>query len=251
VPSFPRTPFFAGSALPPLRSGQVFLDETEHFLHNRSASVATLRKLFAFGPECRSRSLRNQRSPSPESSSWEEQTVNLARMTVDYRRTAARSTHPAKPNYDRQTVSAGVELSARRLGMEVCTGRRVAAHLDSHLPDDQSIRNVMCHRLAANFRMPRDPTAATRFAVTSRLPGSNPVQILKMCLVRLMLRAEAVAFSILGTALDRITPPPHASQNSSVFAARQLERHAVQPLLWLNPKLLRQRRGDIHGAGRV
>jgi len=30
--------------------------------------VATLRKLFAFGPECRSRSLRNQRSPSPESS---------------------------------------------------------------------------------------------------------------------------------------------------------------------------------------
>ena len=44
-----------------------FLDEPEHFLHNRRASVATLRLLFAFGPECRSRSLRNQRSPSPES----------------------------------------------------------------------------------------------------------------------------------------------------------------------------------------
>jgi hypothetical protein len=36
--------------------------------HNRSASVAALRKPFAFGPECRSRSLRNQCSPSPESS---------------------------------------------------------------------------------------------------------------------------------------------------------------------------------------
>src|SRR5438876_4191616 len=45
----------------------VFLDEAEHFLHNRSASVATLRALFAFGPECRSRSLWNQCSPSSES----------------------------------------------------------------------------------------------------------------------------------------------------------------------------------------
>src|SRR5437763_10059660 len=45
----------------------VFLDEREHFLHNQSASVATLRALFAFGPECRSRSRRNQCSPSPES----------------------------------------------------------------------------------------------------------------------------------------------------------------------------------------
>ena len=52
----------------PLRSGQVFLDEAEHFPHNRRASVATLRRLFGFSPECRSRSLRNQRSPSPESS---------------------------------------------------------------------------------------------------------------------------------------------------------------------------------------
>ena len=46
---------------------QVFLDEAEHFRHNQGASVATLRELFAFGPECRSRSLRNQLSPSPES----------------------------------------------------------------------------------------------------------------------------------------------------------------------------------------
>jgi len=37
-------------------------------LHNRVASVAALRELFAFGPECRSPSLRNQRSPSSESS---------------------------------------------------------------------------------------------------------------------------------------------------------------------------------------
>src|SRR5229473_4174502 len=56
----------------PDSSGQIFLDEAEHFLHNRSASVATLRQLFAFGPECRSRSLRNQCSPSPESSLFVE-----------------------------------------------------------------------------------------------------------------------------------------------------------------------------------
>src|ERR1700682_4723661 len=46
------------------------LDEREHFLHNRGASVAALRELFAFGPEYRSRSLRNQCSSSPESSDW-------------------------------------------------------------------------------------------------------------------------------------------------------------------------------------
>jgi hypothetical protein len=40
---FPRTPFSASGVLPSLRSGQVFLDEGEHFLHNRVASVATLR----------------------------------------------------------------------------------------------------------------------------------------------------------------------------------------------------------------
>ena len=40
---FPRTPFSAGGILPPLCSGQVSLDEAEHFLHNRDASVATLR----------------------------------------------------------------------------------------------------------------------------------------------------------------------------------------------------------------
>ena len=38
---FPRTPFSAGGILPLLCSGQVSLDEAEHFLHNRSASVAT------------------------------------------------------------------------------------------------------------------------------------------------------------------------------------------------------------------
>jgi hypothetical protein len=31
VPSFPRTHFSANGILPPLRSGQVFLDEAEHY----------------------------------------------------------------------------------------------------------------------------------------------------------------------------------------------------------------------------
>ena len=34
-----RTPILASGGLPSLRSGQVSLDEAEHFLHNRDASV--------------------------------------------------------------------------------------------------------------------------------------------------------------------------------------------------------------------
>jgi hypothetical protein len=44
----------------------ISLDDSEHLLHNRHTSVATLRLLFTFAPECCSPSLRNQRSPSPE-----------------------------------------------------------------------------------------------------------------------------------------------------------------------------------------
>ena len=51
---------------PPLRSGQILLDHSEHLLHNHHTSVATLRLLFTFAPECRSASLRNRCSPSPE-----------------------------------------------------------------------------------------------------------------------------------------------------------------------------------------
>src|ERR1035438_5083116 len=36
-------PFPRSGSLPPLRFGQFFLDEAEHFLHNRVASIATLR----------------------------------------------------------------------------------------------------------------------------------------------------------------------------------------------------------------
>jgi hypothetical protein len=42
------------------------LDHSEHLLHNLHASVASLRLLFTFAPECRSASLRNRCSPSPE-----------------------------------------------------------------------------------------------------------------------------------------------------------------------------------------
>ena len=52
---------------PPPRSGLVFLDEAEHFLHNRSASVAPM--VFGIIPECRSDSFRNMRSAPPESPS--------------------------------------------------------------------------------------------------------------------------------------------------------------------------------------
>jgi hypothetical protein len=44
----------------------ISLDDSEHLLHNHHASVASLRLLFTFAPECRSPSLRNRCSPSPE-----------------------------------------------------------------------------------------------------------------------------------------------------------------------------------------
>ena len=38
----------------------ISLDDSEHLLHNHHASVASLRLLFTFAPECRSASLRNR-----------------------------------------------------------------------------------------------------------------------------------------------------------------------------------------------
>ena len=57
----PQSP---NQAFAPLRTLSV--DDGEHFLHNHHASVASLRLLFTFTPECRSPSLRNRCSPSPE-----------------------------------------------------------------------------------------------------------------------------------------------------------------------------------------
>src|SRR6266851_5077179 len=69
-------------AFAPLRTLSV--DDGEHFLHNHPASVASLRLLFTFTPECCSPSLRNGCSPSPEypmfhqlSRSHPEQQYNL------------------------------------------------------------------------------------------------------------------------------------------------------------------------------
>jgi hypothetical protein len=46
-----------GSSVASLRT--IALDDSEHLLHNHHASVASLRLLFTFTPECRSESLRN------------------------------------------------------------------------------------------------------------------------------------------------------------------------------------------------
>jgi hypothetical protein len=60
------TPQIPAVPPPSLRSGHIVLDDSEHLLHNHRASVASLRLLFTFAPECRSASPRIQRSPSPE-----------------------------------------------------------------------------------------------------------------------------------------------------------------------------------------
>src|SRR5260370_15656887 len=61
-PLHPKSPL----TQPPLRFGQILLDHSQHFLHNHHASVPTLRLLFTFAPECRSASLPNRCSPSPQ-----------------------------------------------------------------------------------------------------------------------------------------------------------------------------------------
>lgn len=55
----PHTPILATTIPPPLRSGQVSLDEAEHFLDNRDQRrYAPM--VFGLIPECRSDSLRNE-----------------------------------------------------------------------------------------------------------------------------------------------------------------------------------------------
>src|SRR5207248_10967935 len=60
----PQIPAESLPPLPPLRTLSV--DEAEHLRHNHHASVASLRLLFIFAPECPSAFLRNRSSPTPE-----------------------------------------------------------------------------------------------------------------------------------------------------------------------------------------
>ena len=60
-------PFLRNGALPPLRSGQVSLDEAEHFPAQSRSQRRYAPMVFGIIPECRSASLRNERSASPES----------------------------------------------------------------------------------------------------------------------------------------------------------------------------------------
>ena len=64
---FPGTPFSASGILPPLRSGQVSLDETEYFPAKSRSQRRYAPMVFGIIPERRSNSLRNKRSASPES----------------------------------------------------------------------------------------------------------------------------------------------------------------------------------------
>ena len=61
---FPCTPNPRRTSSASLRT--ISLDDSEHLLHNHHVSVAALRLLFTFAPECGSPSHRNWRSPSPE-----------------------------------------------------------------------------------------------------------------------------------------------------------------------------------------
>ncbi len=65
--AFPRTPLPATGVLPSLRSGQVSLDEAEHFPAQSRSQRRYAPMVFGIIPECRSTSLRNKRSASPES----------------------------------------------------------------------------------------------------------------------------------------------------------------------------------------
>jgi hypothetical protein len=74
---FPCAPNPRRAASASLRT--ISLDDSEHLLHNHRVSVATLRLLFTFAPECRSASLRNRCSPSPEYPGFR---ITLALLTI-------------------------------------------------------------------------------------------------------------------------------------------------------------------------
>ena len=67
LPPLSPHPFSASGILPPLRSGQVSLDEAEHFPAQSRSQRRYAPMVFGIIPECRSASFRNRRSASPES----------------------------------------------------------------------------------------------------------------------------------------------------------------------------------------
>jgi hypothetical protein len=67
LPPLSRTPFSASGVPPLLRFGHVSLDEAEHFPAQSSCQRRYAPMVFGIIPECRSASLRIERSASPES----------------------------------------------------------------------------------------------------------------------------------------------------------------------------------------
>jgi hypothetical protein len=84
--AFPRTPLPASAVVPSLRSGQVSLDEAEHFPAQSSRQRRYAPMVFGIIPECRSASFRKERSASPEFPrrrlSWKE-TAECFRTSCD------------------------------------------------------------------------------------------------------------------------------------------------------------------------
>lgn len=85
---FPLHPQSRRAASASLRT--ISLDDSEHLRHNHGVSVASLRLLFTFAPECRSASLRNRCSPSPEYPVWIVRSSHL----VDGHRHGNRAARP-------------------------------------------------------------------------------------------------------------------------------------------------------------
>src|ERR1019366_10050101 len=94
-PLSPAPPIPAEPASASLRS--ISLDDSEHLLHNHHVSVASLRLLFTFAPECRSASHRNWRSPSPEYPRIPTRLVSID-LAVHQRPSSPRPGEPRPPS---------------------------------------------------------------------------------------------------------------------------------------------------------
>jgi hypothetical protein len=104
--------------LPSLRSGQLSLDEAEHFPAQSRCQRRCAPMVFGCIPDARSESSRIQRSASPESPSCSAGSIRVTRLLLGPTRTAPAIRSGRESTRDGRQVRDGHRKSRRRLHRE-------------------------------------------------------------------------------------------------------------------------------------
>src|SRR5712691_8003810 len=131
-------PFPRSDSLPPLRFGQFFLDEAEHFLQNRMASVATLRW-------CSGSSRNVVRLPFGNSVRLRRNRHCAARVTEILARVAVEGDDQSVNNTGSRQRRSGLAYRQDPTGCDVRTQPSTSVPLPS-APDDRSVRSHLPSR---------------------------------------------------------------------------------------------------------